>query len=141
MRGAAGVLDAHNSAGLPDRYRAFHRVSLTIHCNSAKSKITALLWELRADRQQPRRGICCSLRNGVVDHLLAAELAPADCERATDCMTAVLAKAAAHRSLDITGFGRSMVCLTESAGHCIPAKAVSNDVIMAGSDLGNCRRK
>lgn len=125
--------------GLLDRYRAFHRASLDdSQAKREEQELTALLWELRAD-QQPAREFVASLRNGVVDHLLAAELALADQKEQLDRMTAALAEGGALASLDITSLGGrdgSPDHLNLLTLHS--AKGCEYDVvIMVGLDLGN----
>ncbi|OEY90957.1 DNA helicase UvrD [Xanthomonas citri pv. glycines] len=125
--------------GLLDRYRAFHRASLDdAQARREEQALTALLWELRAD-QQPAREFVASLRDGVVDHLLAVELALADQEEQLDRMTAALAEGGALASLDITSLGGrdgSPDHLNLLTLHS--AKGCEYDVvIMVGLDLGN----
>lgn len=125
--------------GLIERYLAFHRSSLDdAQARREGQELTALLWELRAD-QQPARDFVASLRNGIVDRLLATELALADQKEQLDRMTAALAEGGALATLDMTSLGgrdgspNHLNLLTLHS-----AKGCEYDVvIMVGLDLGN----
>ncbi|HCE9890280.1 ATP-dependent helicase [Pseudomonas aeruginosa] len=125
--------------GLIDRYLAFHRASLDdAQARREGQELTALLWALRSD-QQPARDFVASLRSGIVDRLLAAELALADQKEQLDRMTAALAEGGALATLDMTSLGGrdgSPDHLNLLTLHS--AKGCEYDVvIMVGLDLGN----
>lgn len=125
--------------GLIDRYLAFHRTSLDdAQARRERQALTAVLWGLRAD-QQPARDFVASLRNGIVDRLLAAELALADQKEQLDRMTAALAEGGALATLDIMSLGGrdgSPDHLNLLTLHS--AKGCEYDVvIMVGLDLGS----
>lgn len=125
--------------GLINRYLAFHRANLDeAQARHEGQELTALLWSLRTD-QQPARDFVASLRDGIVDRLLAAELALADQKEQLDRMTAALAEGGALATLDITSLGGrdgSPNHLNLLTFHS--AKGCEYDVvIMVGLDLGN----
>lgn len=125
--------------GLIDRYIAFHRSNLDdAQARRKGQELTALLWDLRAD-QQPARVFVALLREGILDCLLAAELALADQKEQLDRMTASLAEGGALASLDIASLGGrdgSPDHLNLLTLHS--AKGCEYDVaIMVGLDLGS----
>ncbi|WP_204365140.1 ATP-dependent helicase [Klebsiella pneumoniae] len=125
--------------GLIDRYLAFHRARLDDACARRKGQeLTRLLWALRTD-QQPACDFVVSLRNGLVDSLLATEPALSDQAEQLEHMTAALAEGGALALLDITSLGGrdgSPEHLNLLTLHS--AKGCEYDVvIMVGLDLGN----
>lgn len=125
--------------GLIDRYIAFHRARLDDACARRKGQeLTRLLWALRADRH-PACDFVASLRNGLVDSLLATEPTLSDQAEQLDRMTAALAEGGTLAMLDITSLGGrdgSPEHLNLLTLHS--AKGCEYDVvIMVGLDLGN----
>ncbi|MFJ5483749.1 ATP-dependent helicase [Pectobacterium actinidiae] len=125
--------------GLIDRYRAFHRTNIDdVQARSEGQVLTSLLWSLRADQRQAREFVAL-LREGVVDELLASELALADQKEQLDRMTAALGEGGALAALDIASLGGR----DGSPDHVNlltlhSAKGCEYDVvIMVGLDLGN----
>tara|TARA_A100001391_G_C5080110_1_gene279894 strand:- start:1929 stop:3743 length:1815 start_codon:yes stop_codon:yes gene_type:complete len=125
--------------GLIDRYLAFHRGNLDdVQARREGQELTALLWRLRID-QQPALNFVVSLRDGIVDRLLASELVLADQKEQLDRMTEALAVGGVLAHLDITslgGRGGTPDHLNLLTFHS--AKGCEYDVvIMIGLDLGN----
>ncbi|CCG37583.1 UvrD/REP helicase family protein [Xanthomonas citri pv. mangiferaeindicae LMG 941] len=125
--------------GLIDRYLAFHRAHLDeSQAGREAQALTALLWSLRQDAQ-PAREFVAALRAGILDAVLAAEVALADQKEQLDRMSAALAEGGALASLDIVSLGGrdgSPAHLNLLTLHS--AKGCEYDVvIMVGLDLGN----
>lgn len=125
--------------GLIERYRAFHRTNIDdMQARSEGEALTSLLWSLRADQRQAREFVAL-LREGIVDELLASELALADQKEQLDRMTAALAEGGALAALDVASLGGR----DGSPDHVNlltlhSAKGCEYDVvIMVGLDLGN----
>lgn len=125
--------------GLIDRLSAFHRTNIDdVQARAEGQLLTSLLWSLRADQRQAQEFVAL-LREGIVDRLLASELALADQKEQLDRMTAALADGGALAALDVLSLGGR----DGSPDHVNlltlhSAKGCEYDVvIMVGLDLGN----
>eukprot|EP00873_Tetraselmis_striata_P030563 jgi/Tetstr1/450827/TSEL_037863.t1 len=125
--------------GLLDRWIGFHRARTSEAVASAElQSLTRLLWSLRGE-DGPARDFVASLRDGMLDALIAAEPSLADQAEQVERMSTALAVGGALADLDLASLGGrdgSPLHLNLLTLHS--AKGCEYDVvIMVGLDLGS----